>query len=170
MKKCWKASPSTHLHSLNTTDLSHPRQGSIVTIQVQSPKSKVKSQKLKGLGVTLFCCCTTIHKRFSQQPDILLSSNFHSRLTWPRLNDFSFKILFRIQDCDKVESNSSLDFYIEIILVNVSHLILGVTPLLSSLGGHCSVVKINLVAQHNKWEVIWVPWTSLGIKYFWTRY
>ena len=28
------------------------------------------------------------HTNFSQQPDIQLSSNFHSRLTWPRLNDF----------------------------------------------------------------------------------
>ena len=45
-------------------------------------KSKVKSQKSKGLGVTLFCCCTTTHHHtnFSQQPDIKLSSNFHSRL------------------------------------------------------------------------------------------
>ena len=51
----------------------------IVTIQVQSPK-------LKGLGVTLFCCCTThppttTHTNFSQHPDIQLSSIFHSRLT-----------------------------------------------------------------------------------------
>ena len=50
--------------------------------------------------MTLFCCCTThpppTHKNFPQQPDLQLSSNFHSRLTWPRLNDFSFKILFRI--------------------------------------------------------------------------
>ena len=34
-----------------------------------------------------------------QKPGIQLSSNFHSRLTWPRLDDL---------DCDKVESNSSL--------------------------------------------------------------
>ena len=48
-----------------------------------SPKSKVQSPKSKGLGVTLFCCAppTTTHKNFSQQPDIQLSSNFHSRLT-----------------------------------------------------------------------------------------
>ena len=31
---------------------------------------------------------TTTHTNFSQQPDIQLSSNFHSRLMWPRLNDF----------------------------------------------------------------------------------
>ena len=56
-----------------------------------SPKSEVWSPKLKGLGVTLFCCATTTtthHTNFSQQPDILLSSNFHSRLSWPRLNEF----------------------------------------------------------------------------------
>ena len=34
----------------------------------------------------------THHTNFSQQPDIQLSSNFHSRLTWPRLNDFILKI------------------------------------------------------------------------------
>ena len=50
-----------------------------------SQKSKVKSQKSKGLGVTLFCCAThPPTKNFSQQLNIQLSSNFHSRLTWPR--------------------------------------------------------------------------------------
>ena len=66
-----------------------------------SPKSKVQSPKSKGLGVTLFCCATTTisppvphhisacaHTNFSQQPDTQMSSNFHSRLTWQRLNDF----------------------------------------------------------------------------------
>ena len=53
-----------------------------VTIQVQV---QVQVQSPNGLGVTLFCCATTTHHHhhtnFSQQPDIQLSSNFHSRLT-----------------------------------------------------------------------------------------
>ena len=65
-------------------------------------KSKSKVQSWKDLEWQF--CCATLH--FSQQPDIQLSSNFYSRLTWPRLNDFrtnqkppqkfSFKILFWI--------------------------------------------------------------------------
>ena len=65
-------------------------------------KVKVKSQSLKFRVKTLnsrtwtwsdsILLChpppTTTHKNFSQQPDLQLSSNFHSRLTSPRLDDF----------------------------------------------------------------------------------
>ena len=81
-----------------------------VTIQVQ-----VKSQKSKLRGTSsdfiLLCHPPTYHhhnKNFSPQPNIQLSSNFHSRLT--------LKIQFQnsILDCDIVESNSSSISCIEI--------------------------------------------------------
>ena len=52
-------------------------------------KSKVKSQKdFEWLYSAVVPPTHHHHTNFSQQPDIQLSSNFHSRLTWPRLNDF----------------------------------------------------------------------------------
>ena len=63
------------------------------------------------------------HKNFSQQPDIQLSSNFHSRLTWPRLNDFRTKILFWIV------TKSSLTL---VILIVISHWNLQTTNLVES--------------------------------------
>ena len=49
-----------------------------------SPQSKVKcqmSKDLEWLYSAVVPPTTTHHKNFSQQPDIQLSSNFHSRLT-----------------------------------------------------------------------------------------
>ena len=62
-----------------------------------SPKSKVErtwSDSILLCHPPYLRLCHTIsppvptHTNFSQQPDIQLSSNFHSRLTWPILNDF----------------------------------------------------------------------------------
>ena len=51
-----------------------------------SQMSKVKSRK--DLEWLYSAVPPTTNTNFSQQPDIQLSSTFHSRLTWPRLNDF----------------------------------------------------------------------------------
>ena len=52
-------------------------------------KSKVQSRKdLEWLYSAVPPPTTTTHKNFSLHPNIQLSSNFHSRLTWPRLDDF----------------------------------------------------------------------------------
>ena len=74
-----------------------------------SPKFKVQSQKdlewlYAAVSPTTISPPAPTHKNFSQQPDIQLSSNFHSRLTWPILKKFQD---ISILDCDKVESNSS---------------------------------------------------------------
>ena len=72
-------------------------------VQVKSPslspsqesKSKLKTQKTWTWSDSILLCHPPTHPpthhhhtNFSQQPNIQLSSNFHSRLTWPRLNDF----------------------------------------------------------------------------------
>ena len=43
----------------------------------------------------------------------------------------------------------------------VWNVIFRVTPLLSSLGGHGSVVQVDLVAEYDKREVVWVTRAGL---------
>ena len=69
--------------------------------------------------------------------------------------------------CQSVLSNclKSL-FYVDCLLgarLEVGNVVLGVTPLLGSLGGHCSVVKVDLVSQHDKRKVVWISWTGLQV-------
>ena len=79
-------------------------------VKLSQSKSKSKVERTWNDSILLCHPPPPTHKNFSQQPDIQLSSNFHSRLTWPRLNEFKFQFQNSILDCDKVESNSSLPF------------------------------------------------------------